>query len=262
MRPPSTMSAGSADAKRTEPAFVVWPASTTRQCPVTYRASSLARYSAALAMSTGSPAMPRFEPARMRSVVGLDLGGVAGVREGRHARHGVAGGDRVHAHAVLSELPCDRSGEPDDRGLARRVRMGAQPARDPCGARRADDDARTLRHHDPGRVLHAEEHRTQQDGDGAVPVLDRGAADRTDGPEDAGVVEHAVEPAELCDGEIDRGRDRVLVGDVGLDEPRHVAELGGQPLRPRRPGGRPRPRARPPRRSASPCRRRCRSRRP
>ena len=35
---------------------VVWPASTTRVCPDTYRESSLARYSAAAAMSSGTPA--------------------------------------------------------------------------------------------------------------------------------------------------------------------------------------------------------------
>ena len=161
---------------------------------------------------------------------GLDLGGVPCVGEGSHAGHGVAGGDGVHPHAVLSQLPCDRAGESDDCGLARRVRMGAQSTDDARGARRADDDTRTLRHHDPSSVLHAEEHRTQQDGDGTIPVLDRGAADRTDRPEDARVVEHAVETAELCDGEIYRGRDRVLVGDVDLDEPRRIAELGRQPL--------------------------------
>src|SRR5688572_19984580 len=50
--------AGADDANRADPPLTLRPASTTKVCPLTSRASSLARYTAALAMSIGSGAKP------------------------------------------------------------------------------------------------------------------------------------------------------------------------------------------------------------
>ena len=60
----------------------------------------------------------------------------------------------------------------------------------------------------------------------APPGLGVGLGDRADGADHAGVVEHHVEPPPRVDRELDGGDDRVLVGDVALDEPGGVAEFG------------------------------------
>ena len=55
------------------------------------------------------------------------------------------------------------------------------------------------------------------------------SCDRADRADDAGVVDHDVEPAEARHGQIDGGGDVRLRRHVGADEGGAIAELGRQP---------------------------------
>jgi hypothetical protein len=109
--------------------------------------------------------------------------------------------------------------------LGRRVGVRAQPADDASSARRVDDRTRVLGHHHSSGVLRAEEHTLEQDRDRVVPGLGRHLGDPTDGADDAGVVEHHIQPSELGDGHVDRRRDVALDGHVAVHEPGGCAEF-------------------------------------
>ncbi len=61
-----------------------------------------------------------------------------------------------------------------------------------------------------------------------MPVLGRGLGDRPDRADDAGIVDHDVQPAEARHGEVDRGGDVGLGSDIGADERGPVTEFGRQ----------------------------------
>ena len=86
-----------------------------------------------------------------------------------------------------------------------------------------------MRLHGPGAVLEAQEHAADQDREGVVPVVDAEVLERADRATDAGVVEDAVDPAELRRRESDHGLHVGLLGDVGHDEADALAmaRLGG-----------------------------------
>jgi hypothetical protein len=65
----------------------------------------------------------------------------------------------------------------------------------------------------------------QQDVDAPAPRVGVGLGDGTDGADDTGVVEHHVQTPPRVDGQLDRGDDRGLVGDVTLDEASGVPQL-------------------------------------
>jgi hypothetical protein len=77
-------------------------------------------------------------------------------------------------------------------------------------------------------MFDAKEHPAQQDRDRVIPRLDRCLDDRADHPDDAGIVEHDVESAELRYGEIDRGRDFRFARDVATNESSLLAEAISQ----------------------------------
>jgi hypothetical protein len=77
-------------------------------------------------------------------------------------------------------------------------------------------------------VLDAEEDAGQQHRQGAVPGLARGVQQGSGGAEDPGVVEQAVQPAELRDGDVHQACDVVLRADVHAEGADRLAQLGGQ----------------------------------
>ena len=135
-------------------------------------------------------------------------------RRGDHA-----GRDADDADAVGAELGGDILDQADDGGLGRRIGVAAAAAHH-AGDRGGDQDhaaVAMLLHRQRG-VLHAEEHRARQHGEGVVPVLDAGLGDRPEGAADAGVEIGDVEPAEALLGLGDQRGDVGLLGDVAAHE--------------------------------------------
>ena len=135
-----------------------------------------------------------------------------------------AGRDADDADAVGAELGRDVLDQADDGGLGRRIGVAAAAAHHAGDRGRDQDDAAiTVLLHGQRGVLHAEEHRAGQHGEGVVPVLDAGLGDRPEGAADAGIEIGDVEPAEALLGLGDHGRDVGLLGDVAAHEGDAVA---------------------------------------
>ncbi len=79
-------------------------------------------------------------------------------------------------------------------------------------------------------MLAAVEHRVQQDVDGAAPGVGRVSAIGPMAPITPALLNITSSRPHVSIAELDRGDDRLLVGDVAFDEPRRVAELGDDGL--------------------------------
>ena len=150
------------------------------------------------------------------------------------------GADGVDPDAVLAELVRRRPRQVGDGRLARAVVVAGVVGGEPGHAGGVDDAAVSLGSHDPGRGPDAEEDAAQMDGDGAVEHRHVDVLDPAGRSGVAGVVEHAVEPAEGVDRRRHRGVDVVLLGDVGVHEAGPVPELVGDRACPGRRRRRPR----------------------
>jgi hypothetical protein len=77
-------------------------------------------------------------------------------------------------------------------------------------------------------VLHAEEDAAEEDGDGDVEADAGDQVDRAASATDSRVVEHAVEPSESLDGEVDGGLEVGFLAHVHAQEDRILPEFVGQ----------------------------------
>ncbi|MCY1299943.1 hypothetical protein D9M70_494930 [compost metagenome] len=142
--------------------------------------------------------------------------------------------DVVHGDAARPQVARHALHQPQQRGLAHRIRAAAGE-RHPLGIGAADvDDAAALAHvrqRCPGR----DEHRAHVDGQGLVKVFQRQRLDRSQ-PQHAGIVDQDVELAELARGTVDGAGQRGGIGGVGLQRQRAAA--GGFHFRGQRVGPR------------------------
>lgn len=118
--------------------------------------------------------------------------------------------------------------ERHERALGARVRVRRGAGHRGCQAGRADDAATAAGgHHDPRRVLGAQERSDEVDGQHALEVLLGALSDVVARRSaDAGVVEHDVQRTEPGHGMVHGRRDVVLDGDVAV----HVAGGVGSQL--------------------------------
>ena len=167
------------------------------------------------------------------------------------------GTDGVDPDPLLAELVGRRAGQVGDGRLAGAVVVAAVVGGQGGHTRGVDDAAAALGPHHPGGGPDAEEHPPQVDGHRPVEHRHVDLFDPAHRAGVAGVVEHAVQPAELVHGERHDGVDVGLLGDIGVEEaglarrtPRRSDRRG---RRRRRPG----PPRRPRRRRAGPSPPRC-----
>jgi hypothetical protein len=118
---------------------------------------------------------------------------------------------------VLAQFEGDGFGQMNDRALGDAVEVRRVAGADTRNAGGGDDRARSLRLHQWGDVLHAEEHALEQHIHGEV-VVGRGRLDGTQGAAEACVVEEHVDPPETIDGLGHHGGDVFLLGHIGPQE--------------------------------------------
>ena len=194
------------------------PPSTTRFAPVMKVARSLARNTAALAMSWGRP--NRGQGVRRRA---YSSSGGSIARPGL-PRHDLARRDAVADDEILRILDRDLLGQVDRSGLADTIRRIA-PRRHDAVLRAQIDQAsphfvlRLLREHLSNRALAPVEHAGQVDRHDPLPLLGARIGEGRAGIRGR-IVDQDIEPAEASDRVRDQGVDILPASDVGLLEDR------------------------------------------
>ena len=168
------------------------------------------------ARRTGSLRPTRSTPSGPSELTGSRLCGVR-ISTRRH---------RVHGHPVARGLEREAPHEPDDPGLARRVRGVLGPpvtrAADRAGG---EQPAPTGGDHRGHRGPEAAPHATEVRVEGLLPPLVVEVLER-DRPRDPGVRDHDVEPPEQLAGARDQAVDGLARANVGLDHGGPPAALG------------------------------------
>src|SRR5690606_24840938 len=111
-----------------------------------------------------------------------------------------------------------RAGQAYHPVLGGGIGVGTQPAHDAGDAGHREDDAALLLAHGATGVLDAIEHAVEQHRLGRTPVRRRGFQNAADGADHTGVVDHAVDVAELLQRRPDQRLDSRLAGDIGAHE--------------------------------------------
>src|SRR6266851_6301759 len=152
-----------------------------------------------------------------------------GLREGLLAvRYSVAG-DRsddttrayaVYADTILAQFDRGTMGQVNHTRFGSAVDGGSAAATHPRNGSSRDDRASTSVAHIGDGIFDAEEHTTQENRVGAVPILRADFLEGTECAHEAGVVEGNVEATELRDGASDDALDIGLARDVGFLEDR------------------------------------------
>ena len=115
----------------------------------------------------------------------------------------------------------------NDGRLRGAVGVSPEAGLDAGDAGGADDAARALLPHYLRRVLHPQEDASEVHRYRLVPAFHRDLVDQATHARSPGVVEDAVQPAQLVDGKADHCPDVILLGHINMKEVRALAQLLG-----------------------------------